>query len=122
LKNLSAWLALSRFAVHIPGSAGFCNAQVGFASKVNFPVAVGLCIFRVLAEEDICQLKRAMAHAIMLSTWPWDLLLGAESCVLRRHPTRHAADGGYAARFLSLFLALSFVRFDGESPLATHRS
>jgi len=28
-----------------------------------------------------------------------------------------AADGGYAPRFLSLFLALGFSRFDGESTL-----
>ena len=28
-----------------------------------------------------------------------------------------AADGGYAARFLSFFLALGFFRFDGESTL-----
>ena len=29
--------------------------------------------------------------------------------------TQCAADDGYAARFLSLFVALSFFRFDGES-------
>jgi hypothetical protein len=28
-----------------------------------------------------------------------------------------AADGGYAPRFLSMFLALSFSRFEGESTL-----
>jgi hypothetical protein len=28
-----------------------------------------------------------------------------------------AADSGYAARFLSVFVALSFFRFDGESTL-----
>jgi hypothetical protein len=28
-----------------------------------------------------------------------------------------AADGGYAPRFLSVFVALSFSRFDGESTL-----
>jgi hypothetical protein len=28
-----------------------------------------------------------------------------------------AADGGYAARFLSFFAALGFFRFDGESTL-----
>ncbi len=28
-----------------------------------------------------------------------------------------AADGGYAPRFLSIFLALGFSRFDGESTL-----
>jgi hypothetical protein len=27
-------------------------------------------------------------------------------------PTQRAADGGYAPRFLSIFLALSFFRFD----------
>jgi hypothetical protein len=32
-----------------------------------------------------------------------------------RRPTQRAADGGYAARFLSIFVALSFFRFDGES-------
>ena len=31
--------------------------------------------------------------------------------------TRRAADGGYAPRFLGLFLALGFFRFDGESIL-----
>ncbi len=31
--------------------------------------------------------------------------------------TKRAADGGYAARFLGSFLALSFSRFDGESTL-----
>jgi hypothetical protein len=32
-------------------------------------------------------------------------------------PTQRAADGGYAARFLGSFLALSCSRFDGESTL-----
>ena len=31
--------------------------------------------------------------------------------------TKRAADGGYAARFLGFFLALSFFRFEGESTL-----
>ena len=31
--------------------------------------------------------------------------------------TQRAADGGYAARFLGFFAALSFFRFDTESPL-----
>jgi hypothetical protein len=31
--------------------------------------------------------------------------------------TQRAADGGYAPRFLGMFLALSFSRFDGESTL-----
>ena len=31
--------------------------------------------------------------------------------------TQRAADGGYAARFWSIFLALGFSRFDGESTL-----
>jgi len=31
--------------------------------------------------------------------------------------TMRAADGGYAARFLSVFLASSLFRFDGESTL-----
>ena len=31
--------------------------------------------------------------------------------------TQRAADGGYAARFLGIFLALGFSRFDGESTL-----
>jgi hypothetical protein len=35
---------------------------------------------------------------------------GPPSCV-------GAADGGYVPRFLRLFLALSFLRFDGESTL-----
>ena len=34
-----------------------------------------------------------------------------------KRPTQRAADGGYAARFLSVFLALSFSRFEGESTL-----
>jgi hypothetical protein len=37
--------------------------------------------------------------------------------IAKNRPTQRAADGGYAARFLSLFLALSFFRFDGESTL-----
>lgn len=36
--------------------------------------------------------------------------------------TQRAADGGYAPRFLSIFLAWSLFRFDRESPLTTHRS
>ena len=32
--------------------------------------------------------------------------------------TQRAAEGGYAPRFLSLFVALSFFRLDGESMLA----
>ena len=32
-------------------------------------------------------------------------------------PTQRAADGGYAPRFLSFFVALGFFRFDGESTL-----
>jgi len=32
-------------------------------------------------------------------------------------PTMRAADGGWAARFLSLFMALNFFRFGGESTL-----
>lgn len=31
-------------------------------------------------------------------------------------PTQRAADGGYAPRFLGIYLALGFFRFDGESP------
>ena len=31
--------------------------------------------------------------------------------------TMRAADGGYAPRFLSFFVALSFFRFEGESTL-----
>ena len=31
--------------------------------------------------------------------------------------TMRAADGGYAPRFFSFFVALSFFRFDGESTL-----
>jgi hypothetical protein len=34
-----------------------------------------------------------------------------------RNPTMRAADGGYAARFLGIFLALSLFRFGGESTL-----
>jgi hypothetical protein len=36
--------------------------------------------------------------------------------------TQRAADGGYAPRFLSVFVALSFFRFGGESTPPTHRS
>ena len=35
--------------------------------------------------------------------------------------TQRAADGGYAARFLSFFVALGFSRFDGES-CPTHQA
>jgi len=31
--------------------------------------------------------------------------------------TQRAADGGYAARFLDIFVTLGFFRFDGESTL-----
>jgi hypothetical protein len=34
-----------------------------------------------------------------------------------RSPTQRAADGGYAPRFLGIFLAWSFSQFDGESTL-----
>ncbi len=42
------------------------------------------------------------------------------------HLTKFEADGGYAPRFLAVFAALSFLRFDGESALPptaanTHR-
>ena len=39
-------------------------------------------------------------------------MINAQSC-----PTQRAADGWYAARFLGIFLALGFSRFDGESTL-----
>jgi len=39
------------------------------------------------------------------------------SCKIKTHPTQRAADGGYAARFLSVFLVLGLSRFDGESTL-----
>jgi hypothetical protein len=35
----------------------------------------------------------------------------------QRSPTMRAADGGWAARFLGICLALDFFRFDGESTL-----
>ena len=35
----------------------------------------------------------------------------------QRCPTQRAADGGYAARFFSFFVALGFSRLDGESTL-----
>lgn len=35
--------------------------------------------------------------------------------MVQRRPTQRAVDGGYAARFWSLFLALGFSRFDSES-------
>jgi hypothetical protein len=36
---------------------------------------------------------------------------------MKTRPTMRAADLGYAARFLSVFVALSFSRFGGESTL-----
>jgi hypothetical protein len=33
-----------------------------------------------------------------------------------RRPTQRAADGGYAARFLGICLALGFVRFEVSPP------
>jgi hypothetical protein len=36
-----------------------------------------------------------------------------------RSRTQHAADGGYAPRYLSFIVALGFFRFDGDS---IHRS
>ncbi len=98
------------------------NGQMGFVGRVSFLIEVGLCIFGVLSSQDICQLKRARVHAIILSIRRWRLCSGSESGVLRRPPTRHAADGGYAPRFLSIFVASAFSRFDGQSTLATHRS
>ena len=35
----------------------------------------------------------------------------------RRHPLTLPADGGYAPRFMGIFLALDFSRFGGESTL-----
>jgi hypothetical protein len=35
----------------------------------------------------------------------------------QERPTQRAADGGYAARFLSIFVALGVSRFDSESTL-----
>jgi hypothetical protein len=35
----------------------------------------------------------------------------------KRKLTMRAADGGWAARFSSIFIALSFLRFDSESTL-----
>jgi hypothetical protein len=32
-------------------------------------------------------------------------------------PTQRAADGGYVPRFLGIFVALGFLRFEGESTL-----
>jgi hypothetical protein len=43
------------------------------------------------------------------------ILRHAPSCYIL--VTMRAADGGYAPRFLSIFLALGFSRFDGESTL-----
>jgi hypothetical protein len=39
-------------------------------------------------------------------------------CKVKLRLTQRAADGGYAARFLSFFLALGFSRFGGESTLS----
>jgi hypothetical protein len=39
----------------------------------------------------------------------------------KKRLTMRAADGGWAARFLSVFVALDFFRFEGEST-PTHRS
>lgn len=47
-------------------------------------------------------------------------MMSAKSSVALRWwgcPTKRAADGGYAARFLGIFLALGFFRFEGESTL-----
>ena len=38
--------------------------------------------------------------------------------MVKSRRTMRAADGGYAVRFSSIFLASSFFRFDGESTLA----
>ena len=37
--------------------------------------------------------------------------------IQQMRPTQRAPDLGYAARFLSFFVALSFFRFDSESTL-----
>ena len=44
------------------------QSQVGFVRKVNFQVAVRLCLFNVSTSQDVCQLKMEKARAIILST------------------------------------------------------
>ena len=57
----------------------------------------------LLASGDVCQLFRAQVRAIILSSARESRVLGWEACIRRRHPTWHAADGGYAPRFWAFF-------------------
>jgi hypothetical protein len=51
------------------------NGQVDFVSIVGFLLEVGLCVFSIFSSQDIYQLQRARAHAIILSTWRCSLFL-----------------------------------------------
>jgi hypothetical protein len=84
-----------------------------FAGKVVFSISIGLGIFGILVSYAFCQLPKFEPCAIIFSSLQYGLApvrgLGVDGV----RPTMRAADGGYAARFLSVFLALGFSRFDG---------
>ena len=46
---------------------------------------------------------------------------GKGTSQVKSRPTQRAADGGYAARFLSIFLALGFVPFRRRGRPLTHQ-
>jgi hypothetical protein len=48
----------------------------------------------------------------MVSTLVWSLFLAGESFSTQNRLAKRAADGGWAARFLRVFVALSSFRFD----------
>ena len=77
----------------------------------------GFCLASVLVSSAFCQLQKFESCAIILLSWRWRLAPVHESGVQWVRLTMRAADGGYAPRFLGIFPALGFFRFDGESTL-----
>jgi len=65
-------------------------------------------VFEVAKDYDVCKNFGVMAVVSVFS----HRFSKRKGCL-----TKRAADGGYAPRFLAFFVALSFFRFDGESPL-----
>jgi hypothetical protein len=118
MKGSLAGLSISRLGCPWFWLVRIFQCPVGFVSKVNFQVAVCLCIFSVSVSQDVCQLKRAMAHAIILSVRRWRLCAGMESYSQKRPPTQRALDAGESARFTGVFSASAFFSSDGVSPSA----
>jgi hypothetical protein len=71
----------------------------------------------MISEEDGKQPTRARRHIHQESTMQSMIFLRPEGFRAKRRPTQRAADGGYAPRFLSVFAAWSFSRFESDSTL-----